>query len=126
MDDMGKAIAVVAVMAWLIAYEYLKYRGRERRLEVLHRERLAAMDKGIPLPELPLDPPRTPEDPRVPLVIGLVLASFGGGTMITLALLATGKNYWAAPLPVTLVGVGLMLYYFLSVRPEYRRTRNGD
>jgi hypothetical protein len=125
MDDIGMGIAVLAVMAWLISYEYLKRRGWERRMEFVHAERLAAMEKGIPLPELPIDPPLAPRDPRVPLIVGVVLTTFGGGTMITLALLAVGKNYWAGPLPVTLVGVGLMLYYFLSVRPEYRRTRNG-
>ncbi len=126
MGNIGGGIAILAVMAWLTAYEYLKRRGWERRMEIMHAERLTAMEKGIPLPELPIDPPLPPTDPRVPLVVGVVLTTFGGGAMISLAILAVGKNYWAAPLPVTLVGVGLMLYYFLSVRPEYRRTRDGE
>ncbi len=126
MENIGGGIAILGVFAWLTAYECLKRRGWERRMEIVHAERLVAMEKGIPLPELPIDPPLAPRDPRVPLIVGVVLTTFGGGSMIALALLAVGKNYWAAPLPVTLVGVGLMLYYFLSVSPEYRRTRDGE
>ena len=40
-----------------------------------------AMEKGIPLPEFPLDPPRvrTPPDPRAPLIHGIVWLALGGG-----------------------------------------------
>jgi hypothetical protein len=71
---------------------------------------LAAMEKGVPLPELPIDPPLAPRDPRVPLIVSIVLATFGGGTRMASVIMAAGKNHWAAPLPVTLVGIGLMLY----------------
>lgn len=56
--SIGDGIIVVAVAAALMAWLYFKHMEGRRRLEVIHQERLAAMDKGIPLPELPLDPPR--------------------------------------------------------------------
>jgi hypothetical protein len=57
-----------------VAYLYFKHVERRRRLEIVHQERLAAMEKGIPLPELPLDPPRVPKppDPGAPLIHGMV------------------------------------------------------
>lgn len=115
--SIGDAIIVVALVGGLLGYLYLKHRATQRRLEILHAERLAAMDKGIPLPELPIDPPiraRRPPDPRAPLVVGLVLAAFGAGSMIALSVVAQERGFWALPLPVTLMGVGLMLFYFLS------------
>ena len=64
------ALIVAAVAAAFIAYLYFRHQERQHRLEIVHQERLAAMEKGIPLPELPLDPPRVPKppDPRAPLI----------------------------------------------------------
>ena len=82
--------------------------------------RLAAMEKGIPLPELPLDPAvfHNPPDPHVPLIIGIVLTAVGAGSMIALSLMLSGDNrtYWPVPLPLASIGLGLVLYYFLAGR----------
>jgi hypothetical protein len=51
--SVGDGIIVAALAAVFIAYFYFKHKTRLRRLELIHQERLAAMDKGIPLPELP-------------------------------------------------------------------------
>ena len=48
-----------------LGYFYFKHAERPRRLEIIHAERLAAMDKGIPLPELPLDPVKRPPRLRI-------------------------------------------------------------
>jgi hypothetical protein len=116
--SIGDGIIVVALSAAFLGYLYLKHLEKQRRLEVVHAERLVAMDKGIPLPELPIDPPAVtlgkPPDHHVPLILGIVLAAFGGGSMIALGLLSGERNYWSLPLPVALIGVGLMLYYLLS------------
>ena len=45
------------------------------------------MDKGIPLPELPFDPPKTPPappNPRAVLLHGIVWTAFGLGGVATL------------------------------------------
>ena len=66
--SIGDGIIVAALAGAFIAYLYFKHLDRQRRLEIIHAERLAAMDKGIPLPELPLDPVKLPRppDPRRP------------------------------------------------------------
>ena len=92
---------------------------RQRRLEIVHQERLAAMEKGIPLPELALDPPQVPKppDPRAPLLHGIVWLAFGGGAMLALRLFAPwhdGRALWPLPIPLALLGVGLILYYALA------------
>src|SRR5215475_2350918 len=45
--SIGDGIIVAAIVAAFVAYFYLKNKTRLRRLEVIHQERLAAMDKGI-------------------------------------------------------------------------------
>lgn len=83
-------------------------------------ERLAAMEKGIPLPELPIDAPETqrPPDPRVPLIIGIVLAGFGLGLMIAMSMVDEFRRAWPMPLPVAFMGAGLVLYYYLAGRDQ--------
>lgn len=120
--SIGDGIIVVALAGTLLGYLYLKYREKLRRLEIIHQERLAAMDKGIPLPELPIDPPvvqRLP-DPHIPLILGIVLVALGAGSMIALSLISNAgeRISWPLPLPFVMVGLGLMLYYFLAANRE--------
>ncbi len=121
-NSIGDGIVVLALTAGVIAYLYLKFRERQRRLEIIHQERLAAMDKGIPLPELPIDPPIVHKrpDPHVPLILGIVLLTIGAGSMIALGLTSNFQSHglWPLPLPLAMVGLGLMLYYFLAAPRE--------
>lgn len=113
----GDGIVVAALTAGVVGYLYLRSQDRRRRLEIVHAERLAAMEKGIPLPELPLDPlatTRRPPDPGAPLIIGIVLAAFGIGSIVALSLVDRFRPAWPMPLPVALMGVGLVLYYYLA------------
>lgn len=119
----GDGIIVAALAAAFVAYLYFKHAERQRRLDILHQERLAAMEKGIPLPELPLEPAPSarPGDPHAPLLHGLVWSAFGFGSMLALYLLdwrLRGAALWPLPLPLALLGVGLMLYYALTVERE--------
>ena len=125
------ALIVMALIAGFLGYLYLKGREKQRRLDIIHAERLAAIDKGIPLPEVPIDPPpsawRRPPDPKVPLAIGIVLTAFGIGAMVMLAIVAQGQPFWAVPLPVVMMGLGLILFYRLSApsAPSDSATRHG-
>lgn len=119
----GDGVIVLALAALGIAYLYFRHRERQRRMEIVHEERIAAMDKGIPLPELPLDPPKLPKppDPRGPLIHGIVWLAFGAGAMVTLRLfgpLSTPfgplSTLWPLPLPLALLGGGLILFYVLA------------
>ena len=117
--SVGDGIIVAALAAAFVAYLYFRQIGRQRRLELVHQERLAAMEKGIPLPEFPLDPPkvRTPPDPRAPLMHGIAWTALGGGGMLALLLIGPQPNaplLWPLPLPLALLGIGLILYYALA------------
>ena len=112
---LGDALIVASLMATFVAYLYFRHVERRQRLEIIHQERLAAMDKGIPLPELPLDQPRArkPADPRTPLIHGIVWLALAGGAMVAMRLMALS---WPLPLPLALLGLGLILYYALAQR----------
>jgi hypothetical protein len=117
--SLGDALIVAAIAGAVVAYLYFKHVERRRRLEIVHQERLAAMEKAIPLPELPLDPARvpTPSDPREPMLHGLVWTALGGGAMLAMGLAGwkVGDSaIWPLPLPLLLLGLGLLLYYALA------------
>ena len=113
----GDGVIVAAIAAAVVAYLYFQHVERRRRLEIVHQERLAAMDKGIPLPEFPLDPPKVQKgpDPRATLVHGIVWTTLGIGSMAALALIgSSGPTFWPLPLPLAFMGIGLILYYALA------------
>ena len=115
--SLGDGLIIAAIAAGIVAYLYFKHLARRQRLEVIHKERLVAMEKGIPLPELPLDPISvpTPRDPREPLMHGIVWTALGGGAMVALLLAwPEVNNLWPLPLPLLFLGVGLILDYALA------------
>ena len=117
--SLGDGIIVIAIAAAIVAYLYFKHLARQQRLEIIHKERLVAMEKDIPLPELPLDPISvpTPRDPREPLLHGIAWTALGGGAMLALLLVGPTANdvvLWPWPLPLLLLGIGLILYYALA------------
>jgi Domain of unknown function (DUF6249) len=119
--SVGDGIIVAAIAAAIVAYLYFRHTERQRRLEIVHQERLAAMEKGIPLPELPFDPPRVPKppDPWAPLIHGIVWLALGAGGMLALRLIGPlpgAPMLWPLPLPLALLGVGLILYYAVVSR----------
>jgi hypothetical protein len=117
--SVGDGIIVAALAAAFVAYLYFRHIERQRRLESVHQERLAAMEKGIPLREFPLDPPKVarPPDPRAPLIHGIVWVALGVGAMLALRMIFPMPRpwvLWPLPLPLVLLGIGLMLYYALA------------
>ncbi len=121
--SVGDGIIVVALAGACVAYFYFKHLERQRRLEIVHQERLVAMEKGIPLPEFPLDPPRVPQPPNpgIPLMHGIVWTALGGGAMLALHLIGPqpgGQVLWPLPLPLVFLGAGLILYFVLASERE--------
>ncbi len=118
--SIGDGIVVASLAALCFGYLYLKSRSHLRRMEIVHQERLIAMEKDFPLPELSLDPPVVPRqsDPTVALLIGVVLFMFGAGTMIAVRFYddPNAQKLWIMPLPVVLMGLGLILVYALVMR----------
>jgi hypothetical protein len=121
---------ILLLVAW-----HMKSSRRERRLEQQHKERMMAMEKGIPLPELPAEddaPGRRPllaevvgsirVNPRWPLGLGALFVMFGIGLSAALALSQEPEHYrvWSFGLIPLFFGLGLMLHYALTRPPAPR------
>lgn len=111
---------LLVLVVWLV-----RTWRKQRRLEMIHAERMAALERGVPLPELPDygESPRPHSDgnvnPRWPLGVGAVFIMLGIG--FCLALRLSGDHYHQQIWPIGLIGVflgvGLMLHYFLMRPP---------
>ena len=114
----GDGMVALALAAGFVGYTYVTQQSRKKRLEIIHEERMAAMEKGIPLPEFPLEPARNPHvpDPNVLPILGTVLLSLSVGAMIVLSrtLEAAEHGFWVSPLPFAFLGVGLLAFHFLK------------
>ena len=132
----GLLFTLFWVFGWvllLILIWHLKGRRRERRLEMIHKERMMAMEKGIPLPELPefTEPSAGATvagavgairiNPRWPLGLGAVFVMVGAGTSLALWLMPDRDphNAWPVGLIAVFFGIGLFLHYLLT-RPAAR------
>lgn len=113
--SIGDGLIVLSLALAFLGYTYFTFRQKQRYLEILHQERLVAMERDIPLPELPLEPlflkTERPTDPQLGVLIGAVLLAFGLGTMLMLWLLPGARLYWSAPLPIAFIGGGLVIAY---------------
>lgn len=121
----GDGMTAIALAGGIVGYLYLKYQSREKRLEIIHQERMAAMEKGIPLPEFPPDPDATKRhasDQLVLPILGLVLFTLSLGTMVALffAPLPGAHHFWVAPLPIAFLGVGLVSFHFSKANQQWR------
>jgi hypothetical protein len=117
----GDGMVALALAGSIVGYLFMKHQSRQKRIEIIHQERMAAMEKGIPLPEFPLEPARERRqpDPNVLPILGTVLFSLSVGTMIMLALILDAPSHgsWVAPLPFAFLGVGLLAFHFLQAKP---------
>ncbi|MBM3789232.1 MAG: hypothetical protein FJW35_02655 [Acidobacteria bacterium] len=116
--------AVILLVAW-----HLQSKRRQRKEEWIHQERMKAMEKGIPLPELPALEENgarktriwnDPVNPRWLLGAAALLITGGFGT--SLALYLSGEAYhnrvWPFGLIGVFLGIGLVLHYWLTRKPE--------
>jgi hypothetical protein len=98
------AIPIVAIVTG--------HRRERLELETRHRERMSAIEKGVPVPP---DPPVVPRKPSSPLLRGLIWLGVG------LALVLSGLNYdlyrlgW---IPVA-VGGAYLIYYVVEWRRQH-------
>jgi hypothetical protein len=124
------------VFGWvllLILIWHLKGQRRQKRMELIHKERMMAMEKGIPLPELPEfgEPPARSAlaeavasiriNPRWPLGLGAICVLVGAGVCLAFWLSPIPEPHQAWPFGLLGVffGVGLFFHYFLT-RPATR------
>jgi hypothetical protein len=111
---------------------YLRNRSRDRRLEMMHKERMAAMEKGILLPELPdLDvySRRSRErDPDSALKGGILCAAVGLGAMLAFYLSADPDLHevWSLPCRWSSWALGLCCTIFFEPIPSQAKTESTE
>ena len=89
---MHVAIVIVAMIGYLAFRQWLQFNRRT----MIHRERMAAMEKGVELPALEQEVRRSSFNvQRILLLAGLIWVSLGVGIFLTLTALL------AHPTPVT-------------------------
>lgn len=117
--SIGDGMVTLALAGGIVGYFYMRNASRLKRMEIIHQERMAAMEKGIPLPEFPLEPPREAfirPNPDVLPILGIVLLTLSVGTMIVLFLTldAESRGFWVTPLPFAFLGMGLTAFHYLK------------
>lgn len=112
----GDGLVSIALAGGIVGYLYITHRTRQQRLDIIHQERLIAMEKGIPLPEFPLEPEKKEPDPTVLPIMGVVFVTLSIGAMVVLYLNlpAPTHSLWVAPLPLAFLGAGLAAFHFLK------------
>ncbi len=123
----GVIFTVIAATVTLV-WRHQNMQRYRIRLEMIQKERLVAMEKGIPMPELPeyddgggrpsLDAlaDRLRVHPRWPLGAGALLVVGGIGVTIALRLSNDPMHYtvWSMGLIPIFGGFGLFLHYRLT------------
>src|SRR6478672_369560 len=131
--------AILAVMIPIVAIVmgvgigmlsiYLKYRKRKEMFVLFHQQRMAALDKGIDLPDIPdafFADDATVRSPRRDLLRGLVWFLVGGAAMAALYIHGETKECFFGLIPLA-IGVAYLIYYFVEGRrpPEARPPADG-
>ena len=112
--------AAVVLVAW-----HLRGKRRQEKLNMIHLERMKAMEKELPMPEFPdfEEPSKIIVtsgnwNPRWPLGAGALLIMAGFGTSAAM-LMGTGfEEIWSFGLIGVFLGVGFFFYYALTRQPK--------
>ena len=123
--------AAVLLIGW-----HLRNKRRLEKLNIIHEERMKAMEKGIPLPEFPEISDKEgsaiisralasniearPWNPRWPLGAGalLIMAGIGISVAMRLSEWELHNELWAFGLVGVFLGLGMFLFYGLTRSPR--------
>lgn len=122
-------VEFAAVALALVGYAAYREWLRHQRRELVHRERLAALEKGITLPPLEVETRRSAWNvQRTLLLAGLVWISLGLGIFVTLSvMLAFRENakleippgiQWLGLAPAA-IGISHLIVYFAGKKQEH-------
>jgi hypothetical protein len=121
-DSLGVLIPIIAVFMSLlipIVYAITDYRRRRDIVEAHHKERIAAIERGMEIPPLPeafFKPLEKNDRPRH-LLTGMIWLFVGIGVGVFLYTVA-GDDVAAIGLIPAGVGLAFLVYYFIEGRNE--------
>jgi hypothetical protein len=110
-------VAIVFGLSLAMLRSWLDYKKKKEVFELHHRERMAAIEKGLEVPALPAElfaNTMTPNRQRDPLRSGLIWTLVGAA--ISIAWFLQDKDHWAWGLVPAAVGIANLLYYIISRR----------
>jgi hypothetical protein len=122
-DILVSTVAIICIfglpLSIPIIYLVLNYRKRRRLIELVHAERLAAIERGMEIPTLPVEILGTPPVGRSALLSGLIWLLVGLALMAGLHGLDGDAGFgglcvWG--LVPTAVGVAYLIYYLVERR----------
>ena len=127
--DMEVAAVVIAFICYFGLREWL----RHQRRTLIHRERLAAIEKGIELPPLEQEVKRNAWNvQRTLLLAGLIWTSIGGCILVTMsAIIASPGNaklevvpgiQWIGLGPIA-IGLSHLVVYFAGKKKESEKEK---
>jgi len=108
--DITPDMEIAAVAIALVAYAAYREWLRHQRRTLIHRERLAALDKGLELPPLEQEQKRSSWNvQRTLLLAGLVWLSLGVGVFVTLSVIIASPANAKLEIPpgIQYIGLGL-------------------
>ncbi len=114
-------LVTLGVFAMLVAGWYLQTRANIAHVEALSRERVAAIEKGVPLPEKEAEPPKLPERASHPLKPTLAVLAVGIALWVGLA---SDHRVWG--MVVTAFGVAGLCHWFVAGKDEWKRHQAMD
>lgn len=106
----------LGVFAMLVAGWYIQTRAAIAQMEATSRERVAAIEKGIPLPERETEPPTPPQRAGHPLKP--TLATLAVGVALVLGL-APDHRVWG--MVVTAWGIASLCHWLVAGRHDWQR-----
>jgi hypothetical protein len=106
----------LGVFAMLVAGWYIQTRAAIAHAEALSRERIAAIEKGVPLPEPKPEPPKPPEHATHPLKPTLAALALGIALWVGLA---PSHRVWG--MAVTALGIAGVVHWLVAGRSEWQK-----
>ncbi len=110
-------IAIIMSLSIPIVFAIVDYRRRRDIVEAHHKERMAAIERGMELPPLPETFFKSFNNDRKPrhLLSGMIWTFVGLGLLVALRAVASEDIAWFALMPVG-VGLALLIYHFVEGR----------
>jgi len=132
-------VFIFGLIGFGLVKKLLSDNERLKMREMIHRERMAAIEKNLPIDDLHLEDEMLPQvdtanrtDPIVWMrltALCLGLAFFFGGLGMSLAFRIAPDNsfneMWSIGLLPAMVGFGLLLFYFMTAGKVTGRESNG-
>jgi Domain of unknown function (DUF6249) len=120
-------VAIVMSLSIPIVFAIVDYRRRRDIVEAHHKERMAAIERGMELPPLPESFFRSFNYDRKPrhLLTGMIWTFVGVGLFVALREVAGRDVAWFALMPIG-VGLALLIYYFVEGRKQAMQPGRGD